>query len=99
MTPRDPSSLRICSDVVAMAPPGMAGAAGGLLNASRQVGAILGVAVMGVIAHGTADGASRALLLAAGLTGLTLAGLAGLALTAGRRAGGQDSRVPARPSM
>ncbi|MFF5208160.1 MFS transporter [Streptosporangium sp. NPDC000396] len=93
----------LVADVVATAPAGTAGTAGGLLNAARQVGAILGVAVMGVIAHGMAGGTSRALTLAAILTGLVLAGLV---LTAwrharrtGRRAAAQDSRVPARSPM
>jgi DHA2 family methylenomycin A resistance protein-like MFS transporter len=81
-----------------MAPAGTAGTAGGLLNAVRQVGAVLGVAVMGVVAHGAADGTSRALLLAAVLTALALAGRCGM-LWARHRAAGQDSRVPARPPM
>jgi DHA2 family methylenomycin A resistance protein-like MFS transporter len=85
-------------DVVSMAPAGTAGTAGGLLNAVRQVGAVLGVAVMGVVAHGAVNGTSRALLLAAVLTALALAGRCGT-LWAGRRAAGQDSRVPARPPM
>ncbi|WP_019634661.1 MFS transporter [Actinomadura atramentaria] len=40
--------------VVGAAPPGTAGATGGLLNAGRQVGATLGVAAMGAVgaAHG-----------------------------------------------
>ncbi|HEX4817896.1 MAG TPA: MFS transporter [Nonomuraea sp.] len=47
------------------APQGTAGAAGGVLNAFRQVGATLGVAVMGVIGH--------PLLTAAALTAATCA--------------------------
>ncbi|MYV97150.1 MFS transporter, partial [Streptomyces sp. SID3343] len=43
----------LAATVVAAAPEGSAGTAGGLLNASRQVGATVGVAVMGaLIAHG-----------------------------------------------
>ncbi|MDP9840878.1 MFS transporter [Streptosporangium lutulentum] len=88
----------LVADVVSTAPAGTAGTAGGLLNAVRQVGAVLGVAVMGVVAHGTADGTSRALLLAAVLTALTLVVRCGTHW-AGRRAAGQDSRVPVRPPM
>jgi MFS transporter, DHA2 family, methylenomycin A resistance protein len=40
--------------VVAAAPPGTAGTAGGLLNAVRQTGATVGVAVMGALAVGPA---------------------------------------------
>ncbi len=59
----------LVATVVAAAPQGMAGAAGGLLNAVRQVGATLGVAAMGVAAPG------HALLLAA-----VVCGAAGLGL-------------------
>ncbi|MFC5829987.1 MFS transporter [Nonomuraea insulae] len=41
----------LMAGMVNSAPPGTAGTAGGVLNAFRQVGATLGVAVMGVIAH------------------------------------------------
>lgn len=60
----------LVATVVAAAPDGMAGTAGGLLNAVRQVGATLGVAIMGGIAGG-----GGALLVAAAVSGL-----AGLAL-------------------
>jgi DHA2 family methylenomycin A resistance protein-like MFS transporter len=40
--------------VVAAAPPGTAGTASGLLNAVRQTGATVGVAVMGALAAGPA---------------------------------------------
>jgi DHA2 family methylenomycin A resistance protein-like MFS transporter len=40
--------------VVAAAPPGTAGTASGLLNAVRQTGATVGVAVMGALAVGPA---------------------------------------------
>jgi DHA2 family methylenomycin A resistance protein-like MFS transporter len=40
--------------VVAAAPPGTAGTASGLLNAVRQTGATVGVAVMGALAGGSA---------------------------------------------
>ena len=79
-------------------PPVRAGTAGGLLNAVRQVGAVLGVSVMGVAARDGADGTSRALLLAAALTVLALAAQCGTRW-AGRRAAGQDRRVPARTPM
>ncbi|MGW7252933.1 MFS transporter [Streptomyces sp. NPDC054834] len=63
--------------VVGAAPPGTGGAAGGLLNAVRQAGASLGVAVMGApLAAGTAAGAPWAFLLAAlacAVTGLLFA--------------------------
>ncbi|MFC6885684.1 MULTISPECIES: MFS transporter [Actinomadura] len=44
----------LVTTVVATAPEGAAGAAGGLLNAVRQVGATLGVAVMGAFVSGQA---------------------------------------------
>ncbi|MFF2352453.1 MFS transporter [Kitasatospora sp. NPDC058115] len=50
--------------VVSTAPEGAAGTAGGLLNAGRQVGATLGVAVLGVFA-GSPGRAGAALLLPA----------------------------------
>ncbi|MFE9426564.1 MFS transporter [Kitasatospora sp. NPDC006697] len=50
--------------VLSTAPEGAAGAAGGLLNASRQVGATLGVAVLGAFA-GSTGGTAVALLLPA----------------------------------
>ncbi|MFG1922099.1 MFS transporter [Cryptosporangium sp. NPDC048952] len=49
--------------VLAAAPPGSAGSAGGVLNTSRQTGAVLGVAVLG--GAYTASGATPALLVAA----------------------------------
>ncbi|GAA4946726.1 DHA2 family methylenomycin A resistance protein-like MFS transporter [Nonomuraea thailandensis] len=58
----------LMAGMVSSAPPGTAGAAGGVLNAFRQVGATLGVAVMGVI--------GRPLLAAAVLAALTCAGYA-----------------------
>ncbi|MFC9287020.1 MFS transporter [Streptomyces sp. NPDC057052] len=53
--------------VIGAAPPGTAGSAGGLLNAVRQVGATLGVALMGAAATA---GTGWALLLSAGLCAL-----------------------------
>ncbi|MCC5581710.1 MFS transporter [Microtetraspora sp. AC03309] len=53
----------LVAGVVAAAPPGTAGTAGGVLNAARQVGATLGVAVLGGIGDG--------LLVAAGLVAVT----------------------------
>ncbi|MFI6630080.1 MFS transporter [Nonomuraea fuscirosea] len=58
----------LMAGIIGSAPPGTAGTAGGVLNAFRQVGATLGVAVMGV--------AGRPLLLAAALTALTCAAYA-----------------------
>ncbi|GAA0314731.1 MFS transporter [Actinoallomurus spadix] len=58
----------LVTGVVQAAPEGMAGVASGLLNAVRQVGATLGVAVMGGLAGGTAFAIAAALCLAAGLT-------------------------------
>ncbi|MEU4231439.1 MFS transporter [Nonomuraea sp. NPDC026600] len=55
----------LMAGVVTSAPPGTAGTAGGVLNASRQVGATLGVAVLGGLAH--------PLPVAATLTALTCA--------------------------
>ncbi|MFD0688578.1 MFS transporter [Actinomadura fibrosa] len=56
--------------VVTAAPAGTAGAAGGLLNAVRQLGAALGVAVMGAFADGAPSGA---LIVAAGVCAAALA--------------------------
>ncbi|MET7642527.1 MFS transporter [Streptomyces sp. NPDC005426] len=53
--------------IISAAPPGTAGAAGGLLNAVRQVGATLGVALMGAAA---AAGTGWSLLLSAGVCAL-----------------------------
>ncbi|MEV0514953.1 hypothetical protein [Nonomuraea sp. NPDC050405] len=56
---------------LAAAPEGTAGAAGGLLNAVRQTGATLGVALMGAFAGlGTVTGSALSLLLAAVLCGV-----------------------------
>ncbi|WP_246610539.1 MFS transporter [Nonomuraea rhizosphaerae] len=41
----------LMAGIVGAAPPGTAGTAGGILNASRQVGATLGVAVLGGLSH------------------------------------------------
>ncbi|WP_372506107.1 MFS transporter [Actinomadura madurae] len=60
--------------VVAAAPGGTAGAAGGLLNAVRQLGATLGAAIMGTFASvgpGAGDSA-RAMFLAAAVCGAVL---------------------------
>jgi MFS transporter, DHA2 family, methylenomycin A resistance protein len=52
--------------ILSTAPMGTAGAAGGLLNAVRQVGATLGVAAMGALnGTGTTTGPAYALLLSA----------------------------------
>jgi DHA2 family methylenomycin A resistance protein-like MFS transporter len=51
---------------LSIAPPGTAGAAGGLLNAVRQTGATLGVATMGAfVGRDTATGSAYALFLSA----------------------------------
>lgn len=71
--------------VITLAPEGAAGAAGGLFNALRQLGATMGVAVLGafvtVTPHrggGRADhGVAAALLLAAGVCATTAAIAAG----------------------
>ncbi|MCO6008964.1 MFS transporter [Actinoallomurus purpureus] len=57
----------LVTGVVQAAPEGAAGVASGLLNAVRQVGATLGVAVMGGLAAGTAFAVAAALCLVAGL--------------------------------
>ncbi|MFD6532306.1 MFS transporter [Streptomyces sp. NPDC060184] len=57
----------LAAAVVGAAPEGTAGAAGGLLNAVRQVGATLGVALMGAVAAGHTG---WSLLLSAGVCGL-----------------------------
>ncbi|MFJ9771707.1 hypothetical protein ACIRVF_10705 [Kitasatospora sp. NPDC101157] len=51
--------------MVATAPEGGAGAAGGLLNAVRQVGATVGVAVTGAFVGGSTGGLAAAMLLPA----------------------------------
>ncbi|WIX85863.1 MFS transporter [Amycolatopsis sp. DG1A-15b] len=51
--------------VVASAPPDLTGVAGGALNAARQTGAALGVAILGALLAGTTT--SIALIAAAGL--------------------------------
>ncbi|MFE6977824.1 MFS transporter [Streptomyces sp. NPDC057682] len=53
--------------VIGAAPPGTAGSVGGLLNAVRQVGATLGVALMGAATHA---GAGWSLVLSGGLCAL-----------------------------
>lgn len=53
--------------VIAAAPPGTAGSVGGLLNAVRQVGATLGVALMGAATHA---GTGWSLALSGGLCAL-----------------------------
>ncbi|MEV0197040.1 MFS transporter, partial [Nonomuraea sp. NPDC050691] len=64
----------LATAVIAAAPEGTAGAAGGLLNAVRQAGATLGVAVMGACAGlGTVTGSALSLVVAAGLCGLAAA--------------------------
>ncbi|MFH9089965.1 MFS transporter [Streptomyces sp. NPDC017673] len=64
--------------VIGAAPPGTAGSVGGLLNAVRQVGATLGVALMGAAA---AAGTGWSLLLSGGLCALAWPAFA---LTPGR---------------
>jgi DHA2 family methylenomycin A resistance protein-like MFS transporter len=52
--------------ILSVAPPGAAGAAGGLLNAVRQTGATLGVATMGAfVGRDTTTGSAYALFLSA----------------------------------
>jgi DHA2 family methylenomycin A resistance protein-like MFS transporter len=52
--------------IIRVAPPGTAGASGGLLNAVRQAGATLGVATMGaLVGPDTATGSAYALFVAA----------------------------------
>ncbi|GIH15354.1 MFS transporter [Rugosimonospora africana] len=75
----------LATAVVATAPAGSAGAAGGLLNAVRQVGATLGVAVLGAVAGTGAAGTAAALALAA--AGCVAAACVAAVLGLGRRAG------------
>ncbi|MCW2918877.1 MAG: putative family transrane transporter [Actinomycetia bacterium] len=69
----------LATTVLAAAPEGMAGAAGGLFNATRQVGATLGVALMGAFVGSdtnSGQGAAYALFLSAAVcaaAGLTIA--------------------------
>ncbi|MEU7854518.1 MFS transporter [Nonomuraea sp. NPDC049141] len=76
----------LMAGVVTSAPPGTAGTAGGVLNASRQVGATLGVAVLGGLSH--------PLPVAASLTALTCA-CYGLAARARRTVPTVDVGLPA----
>ncbi|MGW2372058.1 hypothetical protein [Kitasatospora sp. NPDC001683] len=57
--------------VVTTAPEGSAGAAGGLLNAVRQVGATVGVAVTGAFVGGSTGGLAAAMLLPAAVCALS----------------------------
>ncbi|MGW4476693.1 MFS transporter [Nonomuraea sp. NPDC004354] len=61
----------LAAAVVAAAPEGTAGAAGGLLNSVRQVGATLGVAAMGAL---VTTGPALPLLLAAAVCAVAAAG-------------------------
>jgi DHA2 family methylenomycin A resistance protein-like MFS transporter len=81
----------LVASVVSAAPQGLAGTASGLLNAGRQVGATLGVAVMGALveAAGLVRGGSEALAL-----GAVLCAICALAAARcfGRRTGGLRGR-------
>ncbi|MEV0229178.1 MFS transporter [Nonomuraea sp. NPDC050786] len=79
----------LMAGMVNSAPPGTAGTAGGVLNAFRQVGATLGVAIMGVVSH--------PLPTAAVLTALTCA-CYGLAARRARTAAPPASPGPMRVS-
>ena len=59
--------------LVGAAPPGAAGAVGGLLNAVRQIGATLGVAIMGAA---VAAGTGSALLISAAVCAIAWIGFA-----------------------
>jgi DHA2 family methylenomycin A resistance protein-like MFS transporter len=65
--------------VVGAAPEGGAGAAGGLLNAIRQVGATFGVAITGVFATtgqpGTGHGTAAVLVLCSGICATAAIGI------------------------
>jgi DHA2 family methylenomycin A resistance protein-like MFS transporter len=57
----------VVAAIVNTAPAGAAGAAGGLLNSARQIGATIGVAVMGTfVSAATGTGSCPPLLLAGG---------------------------------
>ncbi|MGW4895789.1 MFS transporter [Kitasatospora sp. NPDC004240] len=71
--------------VVAAAPDGAAGAAGGLLNAVRQIGGTLGVALLGALGTGSA-GTAGAMLLPAAVCALA-------ALLIARRPGAAPART------
>ncbi|WP_055590008.1 MFS transporter [Peterkaempfera griseoplana] len=79
--------------VVTAAPEGTAGAAGGLLNAVRQVGATLGVAVMGPFVGLGGSGAGRAAAPAMLLPAAVCA-LAGWLVLRGRRGAPAAGRAP-----
>ncbi|MFV2174050.1 MFS transporter [Actinomadura sp. LOL_016] len=85
--------------VIGAAPPGTAGAVGGLLNAVRQAGATLGVATMGTAAGwGAATGPATALLLAALVCAATGAWFALAAPTPGSRIATPSDAASANPS-
>jgi len=74
--------------ILSAAPQGTAGAAGGLLNATRQGGATLGIAAMGALAGaGTTTGSAYALLLSAVVC-------AGAGAWFARASGGHDHGPP-----
>ncbi|WP_144794642.1 MFS transporter [Microbacterium paludicola] len=76
----------VVSTATAEAPPRDAGMASGLLNTSRQIGASLGLAVIGAVAHARVDPASSAQEIAVGhasgfaVCALLLFACAGIAL-------------------
>ncbi|MEV6876810.1 MFS transporter [Amycolatopsis sp. NPDC051128] len=61
--------------VVGSAPPELAGVAGGALNAARQTGAVLGVALLGVLVSGTSAAFALAAAAVVLLIGAATAGL------------------------
>ena len=63
--------------VVAGAPAGSAGTAGGLFSASRQLGGAFGVAALGAVlaSVGGADGAAWAMMAAAVVAAIALLGM------------------------
>ncbi|WP_328460855.1 MFS transporter [Streptomyces sp. NBC_00448] len=75
--------------VITLAPAGAAGAAGGLLNAVRQLGATFGVAVLGsfVAVHPSARGVGWGLLLPGVVCALAAVLPVALRAAGGRRAG------------
>jgi DHA2 family methylenomycin A resistance protein-like MFS transporter len=85
----------VTAAVMGSSPPALAGIASASLNAGRQVGGVLGVAVLGGIATTTGGVAAGAMHEAALLAALGLAAASALAYTLGPA----RERVAAEPAL
>ncbi|MFI6041837.1 hypothetical protein ACIA8C_09395 [Nocardia sp. NPDC051321] len=75
------------ADMLRVAAAGRAGAASALLTMARQIGSVIGVAVLGAMAGPSTTGFFRALIIAA-------LGCAGAAYLVRRARGARESRNP-----